>query len=378
MRLADKEHCCGCAACSTICPFGAIKMEYDEEFFLYPIVDMGKCKNCRKCENVCPIINKEKIRIDSHNIKVIQGFFRDDEKHKASASGGAATAFAEVVIQNSGCVFGSAYTDDYKDAVYVKVDDLKDLERIKSSKYIETRKGNIFQNVLEELKTGRQVLFTGLPCDIGGIKSYVGKEFDNLYTCELICHGPTARKVQEDYIDALSRKYKSKVINFSSRYKVDGIEAPYIKVDFENGVSFKKPLWDTEYGYAFATYNRHSCHNCSFKGDDRVADISIGDSWCASEDFGNKKGVSIMYAHTNKGLELLEHIQNLESFVVEELDYERVKNDNPAIRESLEKKPERDKFSKELRKVGLKKAAFKAKDLNDKLKFIIKSMCKKG
>lgn len=376
MRLADKEHCCGCAGCSTICPFGAIKMEYDEEFFLHPVVDMDLCKNCGKCEKACPIINKTKI--DSHNIKVVQGFFKDDEKHKASASGGAATAFAEAVIQNGGCVFGSAYTDDYKDAVYVKIDKLEDLHIIKSSKYIETRKGNVFQQVLEELKTGRQVLFTGLPCDIGGVKSYVGKDFGNLYTCELICHGPTSRKVQEDYIDDLSRKYKSKVVKFSSRYKVEGIEAPYIKVDFENGESFKRPLWDTEYGYAFATYNRPSCYNCSFKGDDRVADISIGDSWCAGERFGNEMGVSIMYAHTGKGLELLKYVEDIDSFVIEELDYEKVKNDNPAIRESVEKKPERSRFFKELRKVGLKKAALRSKNLKDKLKFIIKSVCKKG
>lgn len=376
MRLADKEHCCGCAGCSTICPFGAIKMKYDEEFFLYPVVDMNLCKNCGKCKKVCPIINK--MKIDSHNIKVVQGFFKDDEKHKASASGGAATAFAELVIQNGGCVFGSAYTSDYKDATYVKIDKIEDLYLIKSSKYIETRKGNIFHNVLEELKTGRQVLFTGLPCDVSGVKNYVGKYFENLYTCELICHGPTSKKVQEDYIDDLSRKYKSKVVNFSSRYKVEGIEVPYIRVDFENGDFFEKPLWDTEYGYAFATYNRLSCYNCSFKGDDRVADISIGDSWCAGEHFGNKMGVSIMYAHTSKGLELLQYVENIDSFVIEELDYENVKKDNPAIRKSVEKKPERCKFSQELRRVGLKKAALRSKKLKDKVKFIIKSVCEKG
>ncbi len=377
MQLADKKHCCGCGACSTVCPFGAIKMEYNQENFIYPVVDEELCKDCGKCESICPILNKNKISISSHNLRVIQGYYATVEKQKASASGGAATAFSEYIIDKDGCVFGSSYTDDYKDAIYIKVERKEDLYKLKGSKYIETRKNDIYKEVLKEINTGRLVLFTGLPCDIGALKCYLNKEYDNLYTCELICHGPTSVQVQRDYINDLSNKYKSKVINFSSRYNEEGIEAPYIKVDFENGKSYKKPLWDTEYGYAFAVYSRESCYNCSFKGDNRVADVSIGDSWCAGELFGDKKGVSIIYAHTNKGMELINWVQNTEEFISENLEYEKVKDDNPAIRESLCKKPERDRFALLLVKKGLKKATWRTKNPKEKLKYIIKLICKR-
>lgn len=374
MNLADKNKCCGCCGCQTICPFNAIKMQCDEEGFLYPFIDDALCKKCGKCEKVCPITNREKICIDTHNKKVIQGFFVNEDKHRASASGGAATAFSEMIINSGGCVFGSAYTEDYKDAIYIKVTNVDELNKLKSSKYIETTKGTIYEQVKEEVNTGRKVLFTGLPCDIGGLKAYLGSEYKNLYTCELICHGPTAKKVQEDYINKLSRKYRSKVIGFNSRYNVDGKEAPYIKVDFENGKSYVKPLWDTEYGYAFAIYSRKSCYNCSFKGNMRVADISIGDSWCARESFGDKKGVSIIYAHTEKGMELIDYAEKICEFESQKLFYENIKNDNPAIWRCLDIRPERNIFAYEINKNDLLKATIKSKKLIDRIKFLIKYM----
>lgn len=374
MNLADKKYCCGCGGCSTVCPFGAIKMQHDEEYFLYPVMDEELCKNCGKCEKVCPVLNKSSIAINSHNTRIVQGFYKDVDKHKSSASGGAATAFAEAVINAGGCVFGSAYTDDYEKAIYVCIDSIHELDKLKGSKYIETSKGDIFERVYEELITGRKVLFTGLPCDVAGLKCYLKKEYSNLYTCELICHGPTSQKVQKDYISHLSNKYGSLVKGFSSRHKKEGTEAPYIRVEFENGKIFEKPLWDTEYGYAFALYNRESCHNCSFKGDDRVADISVGDSWSAKENYGNKMGVSIMYAHTDKGIELLEAIEEVGDFELQELDYEQVKEDNPAIRKSIPVRPERNRFAEEFKKTNLRKATLYSKKLKDKFKYLIKKI----
>lgn len=374
MNLADKNHCCGCAGCFAVCPFHAIKMQYDEERFIYPIIDENKCKNCGKCESVCPIVNKDKITVNTHNKKIMHGFFKDVDKHRISASGGAATALAEIIIKQGGCVFGSSYSSDYKKAEYVKVENLNKLDLIKSSKYIETIKGNVFSEVKKELVSGRIVLFTGLPCDIGGLKGFLQKNYDNLYTCELICHGPTSQKVQEDFIDKLSKKYKSKVTYFSCRYKKENTEAPYIRVEFENNKFYQKPLWDTEYGHAFAVYSRRSCYHCTFKGDNRVADISVGDSWKARKNFGNQMGVSVIYVHTDKGLELIEQ---LEDFELELLDYESVKDDNPAIWKSLDETKERKKFAKILKKKNLSAASFRSRNIAGKIKYMVKYMIKK-
>ena len=299
MKLSDKKYCCGCSGCTSVCPVNAIKMVKDEEGFIYPQVDTNKCVECGKCERVCPILNSENVQINSHNLQVLQGYFKNKDKYLESASGGAATALSEGIIEQGGCIFGSTYYDGFKRAKYVKVESIEDLSLLKSSKYIETENGNIYKDVLEELESKRQVLFTGLPCDIGGLKCFLGKEYDNLYTCELICHGPTAQKVQEQFIEYLSDKYKSRVIYFNSRYKVSETSIPYIKVIFESGREYTKPLWDTEYGYAFAVYNRLSCYDCVFKGNKRVADITVGDSWCA-EKLGKDKAVSIIYTHTKK------------------------------------------------------------------------------
>lgn len=374
MKLASKEHCCGCAACSTVCPFNAIKMEYDEEFFLYPIVDEQLCKNCGKCTKVCPAINKGKIKQDSHNLKVLHGFYKDDVKHLESASGGAATAFAEMILEKGGCIFGSAYYDNFRAAHFVKVEDKEKLKILKSSKYIETEKNEIFKEVQRELMNQRLVLFTGLPCDIGGLKYYLGKDYENLYTCELICHGPTAQIIQKKYIEYLEQKMKSKVISFNSRYNVENTERPYVYAEFENGGSFLKPLWDTEYGYAFAIYNRKSCYHCQFKGDARLADVSVGDSWRANDRIRSEKGISIVYAHTDKGIELIDKL--CEDFKFEFLDYEKIKNDNPAIEYSLPFNRERNKYARNINN-NIITATIKSKRLNDKIKYLIKKTISK-
>jgi coenzyme F420-reducing hydrogenase beta subunit len=377
MKLAEKYKCCGCAGCYAICPFDAITMKYDEENFIYPVIDDQLCKNCGKCTAVCPIINNGKIEQTSHNIKVLQGFYKDDIIHRESASGGAATAFAEMILDEGGCVFGSAYYNDYRAAHYVKIYNKEELKTLKGSKYIETEKDKIYTEVKTELDNHRVVLFTGLPCDIGGLKYYLNQDYENLYTCELICHGPTAQIVQKKYIDYLERKMKSNIIGFNSRYNMNGTERPYIRAEFENGKCYLKPLWDTEYGYGFAVYNRNSCYQCNFKGNNRLADISVGDSWRAKETFGDNKGVSVIYAHTDKGLKLVSKIGESDKFQIEYLDYKTIKKDNPAIYESLPPNDERKRYSRNINKTSIIITTIKSKKPRDKIKYIIKKIISK-
>lgn len=375
MKLVEEEICCGCGACSEACSLGAIRMIKNEEGFIYPRLNKNKCVNCGKCEKACPIINNDEIQIKQHNICVLQGYFKEENKYSESASGGAATLLSEWIISQGGCVFGSAYYDGFKKAKYIKVGDYERLSLLKGSKYIETEKNGIYKSVLEELKNNRKVLFVGLPCDVAGIKSFLNKDYENLYTCELICHGPMAQIVQEDFLKQLSCKYKSRVSGFNSRYKVEGTSRPYVKVEFENGKNYIKPLWDTDYGYAFAVYSRTSCYNCTFKGDKRVADISVGDSWCA-ENMVENKGISILYIHTDKGNKLLEKAMDNEKFEFQYLEYDSIKEDNPAIYRSVDRRPERAKFSKLLKKKGLSKASFESRTIKAKGKQILKKVVK--
>lgn len=372
MELASKEKCCGCSACYAVCPTGAISMVCNEEGFEYPNIDENKCIECKKCQSVCPILNKDKLKIKKHNEKVIHGFYKDDKKHEESASGGAANVLAEFFVVNKGYIYGSAYSQDYKKAHYIEVSKKEELGKLKGSKYIETTKDNIYRKVQSRLKDNELVLFIGLPCDVAGLKSYLGVDFDKLYTCELICHGPTTQVVQKKYIEELETRYNSEVISFNSRFKVNGSQVPYIKVKLKNGSENIEKLWDSDYGYAFANYCRESCYQCSFKDCERVADISIGDSWRLEHNYGNKKGVSVVYAHTEKGLELINIIsQNKESYY-EELDYSLIKTDNPAIYKSVEKTVKREKLSNNLKKYTLKKACFKSRTPIEKIKYIMK------
>lgn len=292
----------------------------------------------------------------SHDIAVYGGYIDDDDKLMQSASGGIATALAEQMINAGGFVAGVAYSKDFYKAEYIVTNNKRDLEKLKSSKYIETDKRDIYNKVKSLLEQDKKVLFIGLPCVVAAMYNFLGKRFENLLTCELICHGPTSAKVHKEYISYLEEKYHSKIVDFSVRHKKSEWMPIYLYAKFENGQVFEKPFYSTEYGLAFSVFGRESCYHCQFRGDQRRADIMVGDFWGATEKdtFWNKKGVSVVFAETEKGDTALKQLHGVKLFPT---TFEKAVAGNPMVVKCKEKNPQRQKFSKLFSQKGLIYAA---------------------
>ena len=285
-----------------------------------------------------------------------------------SSSGGGATALSEAIIRNGGIVFGACYSQDFKSAEFTRVDSVKELYKLKSSKYIETSK-RIFENgeykvlwtvVAETLAQGREVLFIGLGCDVAALKSFLRVKninTDKLFTVDLICFGATSQEVHRQYVEALEKKFHSKIVNFTVRGKKKGWTPPYIMAEFENGKSFYAPFYDSDYGRTFGLYSRPSCYSCKFKGHNHQSDITCGDYWGLNKDMDgyNPNGVSVFIVRTQRGHDLLSKIDT-DEFFLKATDVKFAVNHNTQYFNSRNKPQDHEKFFQDLQNVGLHRA----------------------
>lgn len=328
-------------------------MIYDDEYFLYPHIDQNKCTSCKKCDNSCPILNLQNIHLDTHNLSVYAGYQKDIAKCKSCTSGGAATAISEKIIREGGVVYGVEWVDGFTKARHASASSLSELEKFKGSKYIQSNKDKIFLDIKINLDTGRKVLFIGLPCEVAAVKSYLKKEYLNLFTIELICHAVTSEKVAEEYLQYLSKTHDDKkIIYFSPRYTGDSWSKVYMRAHFEDNSYFQKEFFQTEYGMAFMYFSRPSCYNCKYKGDNRIGDITIGDFWGLPKrnEAWNRYGVSNLFVHTEKGREM---VSELEGFRLFESKIDLALLSQPLVNKSVKQSEKRDILSKEIQENGL-------------------------
>ncbi len=291
-------------------------------------------------------------KIDLRDVFGYGGYIADDTKLMQSASGGVATAIAEHTIKIGGYVAGVAYSPDFYNAQYIIANDISTINKFKGSKYIDCDKKNIYNEVKKLIENDEIVVFFGLPCVVASLYSFLGYRPEKLITCELICSGTTYTKVHYDYVRYLEKKHKSKVVEFSVRYKTDESPRMHLYARFDNGKVFKKPFYQTEYGYAFSVLSKQSCYNCKFKGNNRQGDIMIGDFWGASEsdEFWNKKGMSAILAETEKGRIFIESLKNIKIFPA---TIERIVENNPMVIEARKVSSKREDFERLLDRKGL-------------------------
>ncbi len=314
---------------------------------------------------------------NKHDVAVYGGYLDNDAKLLQSASGGIATALSEFVLSQDGYVVGVAYSKDFYKAEYIIIDDISDLYKLKGSKYIDCDKTGIYADVKNLVDTGKVVLFFGLPCIIAALYTFIGAKPENLITCELICHGPTYAKVHFDYIAYLEKKYKSKVIDFSVRHKLDAWQPSYLYAKFDNGKIYQKPFYETEYGYAFSILGKPSCYNCQFKGNNRQGDIMIGDFWGAtcSDVYWNKYGVSSIFAETEKGDAFINSTPRIKLF---HTTFEKAVEKNKMVIMSKKPNDKRDVFADLLSKHNLISAVNRFIGLKGRVKKIIKKVIPKS
>lgn len=280
------------------------------------------------------------------------GYVSDAEELRSCTSGGIATALSRHMIGQGGAVAGVAYSSDFYTAQYEIAAHPSALERFKGSKYIEVQKGTIYKDVETLLLSGKQVLFFGLPCAISALKTCLAKEYENLFTVALICHGPTYHQVHRQYLDHLEQQFKSKIVDFSVRRKDGGWTPPFLYAKFENGQVFQRKFNDTEYGKAFYTLSKQGCYTCPFRNGPRRWDLTIGDYWGAKETdpFWNKDGVSAILAHTEKGLAFLMETPDIRLF---DTTVEKVIEGNPCLVSPRQEPAGRAEFLQNFQKNGL-------------------------
>lgn len=350
-------NCCGCEVCAAVCPRQAISFSRNAEGFYFPLINETICVQCGECLRNCPVLNYKNI-VNLQNIKCFGGYFKDQLKLCKSSSGGFATALGESFIKSKGIVYGTVYSTNPKSAFFSRAETLDDLYKFRGSKYSQVRKGNVFHDVIFDLENGKRVLFFGLPCEVVALKHIVkNKYFDNLYTCDLICHGVTSERVLEEYVSYIESVMNKKAVSLNMRYKKIGSRKPHFKIDFEDKSSFIKELYETEYGRAFQVLKRPSCNNCYFKGQKRYSDMTIGDfhAVTVNSPVYCSNGVSSIIVHSERGLRLILD-SNFDDFIYQEIPINEALN-NRAYSESIPSMLNRRTFVKLLLSKGLIYAA---------------------
>ncbi len=306
--LDKKEKCCGCSACYSICPVQAIEMQPDEEGFLYPIISEKKCIGCGRCKEVCPITHKP----SNFSLKLSYGCYaKRQEEQMESSSGGVFSVLARKVLLENGIVCGAAY-DEKQLVFHLIIESENELFRLKGTKYVQSRIENVFSDIKEFLAQNRTVLFSGTPCQVAGLKSFLGKEYDNLICVDLICHGVPSPKVWERYLKQISKGSTVEKVTF--RNKSQGINRITLDYYLKDGNVIQENYADSLYmkGFIQNLYVRPSCFECKFKGADRCSDLTIGDFWAVKEyhpEFYNDKGVSAIIVHSEMGKRWIKKIE---------------------------------------------------------------------
>lgn len=310
-KIANKTECNGCEACQAICPKKAIQMRLDNDGFYYPHIDEDKCVNCGLCGKVCPVQRDMPVRnIEYNDTQAYGGWIKDEQRLSESSSGGFCSALSEFVQQQGGVVYGVVFSDDFRRVYYASTDNVS-LSRMKGSKYVTAQKNGIYIDAREKLKEGRKVLFIGLPCEIAGLYSYLGCDFDNLLTCELICAGSSSYKLLEDQLKWIEHKKGGRIKSFAFRAKKFGW-VPYTMYAETRRGKYEKLFDETIFGVGMKYDKRVACFNCQMKGIFRVADFTVGDYWNIDKkaSYYNEKGTSVIFSRTDKAEQYLKQMND--------------------------------------------------------------------
>ncbi|MDO4462518.1 MAG: Coenzyme F420 hydrogenase/dehydrogenase, beta subunit C-terminal domain [Bacteroidia bacterium] len=313
ISIIDKHNCCGCSACVQICPKQCITFEEDEKGFRYPSVDSEICVDCGLCEKVCPIITPNVALKPLHAYAAINSH---EEIREQSSSGGVFTSLAEKVVKDGGVVFGAKFNDNWE-VIHDNTETIEGLGAFRGSKYVQSVIGESYIKAEFFLKQGREVLFSGTPCQIAGLKTYLKKEYDNLITIDVICHGVPSPLVWRDYLSTIVQKYNTTtncISRISFRDKRNGWHkyglSIYSNVDNKNRCLFWEFRWNNIFMklYMNDLCLRPSCHKCMFKAGASQSDITIADYWGVGDflpKLDDNRGTSLLLANTAKGCSLL-------------------------------------------------------------------------
>ncbi|MCC8057462.1 Coenzyme F420 hydrogenase/dehydrogenase, beta subunit C-terminal domain [Cloacibacillus sp.] len=311
-----KQDCCGCTACKTICPVSAITMRADKEGFLYPEIDKALCIECGHCNSVCAFQNNG-VKENNYQQQIYAMKIKDDKVRKESSSGGAFTAISDVILENDGSVYGAAHDVDLS-TMHIRATDANARDRCRGSKYVQSDMRDNFRLIEEDLKAGKEVLFTGTPCQTAGLISYLtfaGCATGNLYTADLICHGVPSPAIFQEFLRYVEHKTKKTIKEYLHRPKDTFGWSHNEKIVYTNGTfddtSKLALIWKTLF-YS-NTILRPACITCKYAGIQRYGDITLADFWgieYSMPEFKDESGVSLIFINSKKGEVLFDQIKD--------------------------------------------------------------------
>ena len=357
--LPETERCCGCGACAAKCPKGAIKMLPSGTLGASePSVDLQKCLNCGLCTKTCPVVNKN---TDEKGFVQLTyaAYSKSDSVRFASSSGGMFLTFARKCIDNGYKVYGAAFDKDNK-LKCVRSDSYDELLPLTKSKYLQSDMTGKYGEVEALLKMGENVLFVSTPCHVAALKSYLGKEYENLLTVDFFCHGVPSQKLFDECLEYEDNKHSRKTLEYMFRAKVKkGVTPHYYKIKYEkNGKVIEK----TEFYYKSLFYAlfqqyitmRDSCYDCIFATDNRMSDITVGDFHDIDKyvsGINRFDGVSTVIINSKKGNELWQSV--MAELEVIQMDTDMLKRDGTIFYGGTRKPIGREEFVRDYNEHGL-------------------------
>ena len=339
--LSNKKECCGCSACVAICPKKCITLQRDDEGFLYANADANLCIDCHLCEQVCPVINRREPNPPQHTFAAKH---LDAEIRLKSSSGGVFSLLAQRTLQNGGVVYGASYDKDWQ-LRHIAITTLDLLPQLRGSKYMQSDMGDCYQRVKNDLQADREVLFSGTPCQVAGLKNFLRKEYEKLFTVDIACHGVPSPKVWGEYLRSINPQQKE-ITDVNMRDKSTGWQRYSITIKCKDGNTLvKERASHNAYmrGFLYGLYTRPSCYDCPAKAGRSGSDITLCDFWGVrhvTPAIFDKKGVSLLLVNSQRGMDAIDalEMERVEASYAEALKYNR------CIEHSAAEPPLRENF----------------------------------
>lgn len=354
IELQRKEDCCGCTACASACPVNCIEMQEDKEGFKYPQINKDWCINCQKCEKVCPVINKPNNEMEP---AALLARTKDMELLQKCTSGGVFTEIAREAVKRGGIAYGAVYGEKFK-VQHERIVELADIEKVPGSKYVQSDVGKIFAQVKKDVENGKRVVFCGTPCQVAGLKNFLGKQWDNLLLIDLVCHGVPSPKLWKAYVELLEEKY-GELAYANFRSKRLGYHVSVMEERFESGKSQIGSARTNLMSKCFFqnAADRPICYECPFKTVSRCSDLTIFDGWHAAEYVDglkdDDKGYTIILIQSDRGKR---YIENAKDLTLYEIDIDRaISLDGKMAVSSVQRPQWRDDFYQLLELGGIER-----------------------
>ena len=301
--------CTLCGGCINACPTDAIRLKKQYLDFCYPDIDANLCINCNKCELSCPILG-EKSKPENGFPIAFAAQSKNDEVRIRSSSGGAFYEFADKMLKDGGYVCGAVFDEEFH-VKHIVSNSKNDVYRMMGSKYAQSDMGYCYREIKDVLEKGHKVLFSGCPCQVAGMRTFLGKEYRNLLLVELICHGIPSDQMLQAYIRMQEKKYGAKLKRMEFRNKTKGWHNSAVRMEFENGKIYAEPMTIDAFmqGYFRGVSLKESCFSCQFRNFASGSDLTIGDFWGAEIEMSHiddNKGLSVVISNSQKGTVFLE------------------------------------------------------------------------